>query len=550
MPRNTKPKKGKVLNKEMNEGLSANFWGLNLTDFINSIEQGVLIEDSKGKIIFANQKLLEMLSYSLSELVGKNWPAIVPKEEWRTVNQQLKIIAQGRKSQYETVILTKSGMRIPVIVGARPLGQLQQYQGAIFTFTDIVERKRAEQELESKSERLELLNRALNLQRKKLIELTEKLERANQELKRLSEAKSDFVAAVSHDLRTPLTTIIEGISLVEDGTLGGVNEEQKKFLRLAIEDAERLNDFISDILDLAKIEAGKIVPKKTMVKPKEQIERLKISYENLVREKGLELLTNLPDPEVCVFCDSGHYYRVLVNFLSNAIKFTPSGGKITIQVCRQPAGIILTSVQDTGIGIPLEQKHHIFRKFEQIEHRKSQKGSGLGLALCKQLVELNGGKIGFESEVNKGSNFYFSLPVYDEITDFNYILETINQKAKIISGHTIVFLFRVEGSAAEIETTLKKIYNAIQPKILTDDLLRTFNSRQAVVLVSALPEENAQPVFADLIEAVKNIGLNNITAGFYVCPVESTLSKDPNQEVLPDARTVLKILENKLQPIT
>ena len=520
-----------------------NFFGLNITDFVNFIEQGILIEDSDGKIIFANQKLLAMLGYSLSELVGKDWQEIVPKEEWRAVKQHWKTRPKGMKSQYETLILTKSGIKIPVIVCARPLLLANQYQGTIATFTDIGEQKRIEQELKAKTERLELLNRALNLQRKKLIELTFELEKANQELKRLSEAKSDFVSAVSHDLRTPLTTIIEGISLVEDGTLGEVNEEQRKFLRMAIEDAERLNDFISDILDLSKIEAGKLVVKKVMVKPKEQIERLKMSYENLAREKGLEFLTELPDPEVAVFCDSGHYYRVLTNFLSNAIKFTPAGGKITIRVMREPGGVVLTSVKDTGVGIPPEQKHHIFKKFERVEQRQSQStagGYGLGLSLCKQLVELNGGRIGFTSEVNKGSDFYFSLPVYDEITDFNYCLETINQQAKTVSGHTIVFLFKIEKAPdKEIPTALKKIYDAIQPKTKANDLLRIFYSRLSVVLISPLPEENGELVFADLIETAKDTGLKKIAATFYICP-----------EILPDARTVFQILENKLQPIT
>jgi len=525
----------------MSETIKPDFFGLDLTEFINCLEQGILVEDNESKIIFANQKLLEMLGYSLVELTGKNWKEVVPSDKWRQVEQQLRTRPKGIKSQYETEILTKTGERIPVIVSARPLFQSDQYQGTISTFTDMVENKRAEHEIKSKSERFELMNRALNLQRKKLIELTEQLERANQELKRLSEAKSDFVSAVSHDLRTPLTTIIEGISLVEDGTLGEVNEEQKKFLKLAIEDAERLNDFISDILDLAKIEAGKIVVKKTKVNPKEQIERLKLSYENYARDKGLALLTELPEPEVAVFCDTGHFYRTLTNFISNAVKFTAAGGKITIRVEKQKGDIILTSVKDTGVGVPPEQKHHIFQKFEQVERKTSQRGTGLGLSLCKQLVELNGGKVGFESELNKGSNFYFSLPIYNEIADFTYMLETVNQRAKTISGHAVVFLFKAvkePKQKTDPDATLKTMAEEIQPKILAYDFLRIFSERQEVVLVSALPEESARPTFSDLVETVQNAGVKKTSAACYVCP-----------ETLPDARTVLQILEDQMAPI-
>jgi len=546
----------------MGENKEHVFFGLDSLAFINCIEQGFLSEDQNGIIIFANQKLLDLLGYSLNELIGKHWTEIVLPDERRKVERQLRTRFKGVMNQYETELITKLNKRIPVIVCARPIFQserkpgeqseTEQYQGTISTFTDVTESKRVEHEIKSKSERLELMNRALNIQRKKLLELTEQLAQANEELKRLSEAKSDFVSAVSHDLRTPLTTIIEGISLVEDGTLGEVNEEQKKFLKLAIEDAERLNDFINDILDLAKIEAGKIASKKARVSPKEMIERIKTSYQNYAQDKGLEILIELPEPELYVFCDLGHYYRILANFLSNAIKFTPAGGKIIIQVQPQKVGMVLTQVKDTGLGIPSEQKNHIFQKFEQIERSARHPGTGLGLSLCKQLVELNDGKIGFESVVNKGSNFYFALPIYDEIMDLNYMLGVISQQAKRISGHTVVFLFKINKELTkhfDTNSVLKTIAETIQSKTLAYDLLRIFDLRKEVILVSALPEEGAKPTFYELIEIVQKIDWES-----------PEISKTPNEELLasfyvcPDAplegRTVIQILENQLAPIT
>lgn len=546
----------------MGENKEHGFFGLDSLTFINYIEQGFLSEDQNGIIIFANQKLLDLLDYSLNELIGKHWTEIVPANERRRVKRQLRKRFNGVKNQYETELITKSNKRIPVIVCARPIFQskrkrseqteTEQYLGTISTFTDVTKSKRVEHEIKSKSERLEFTNRALNLQRKKLLELTEQLEQANKELKRLSEAKSDFVSAVSHDLRTPLTTIIEGISLVEDGTLGEVNEEQKKFLKLAIEDAERLNDFIGDILDLAKIEAGKIVTRKTKVNPKEMIERIKTSYKNYARDKGLEVLIELPESEEYVFCDPGHYYRILTNFLSNAIKFTPSGGKIMIQVQSQKGGMVLTQVKDTGIGIPAVQKKHIFQKFEQIERSTHHPGTGLGLSLCKQLVELNDGKIGFESVVNEGSNFYFSLPIYDEIMDLNYMLGVISRQAKTISGHIVVFLFKINkelGKYADTNMVLKTIAETIQSKTLAYDLLRTFDQRLEVILITALPEESAKPTFTELVNIVQKIDWESpeisthqnsrLLASFYVCP-----------DALVEGKTVIQILENQLVPIS
>lgn len=546
----------------MGENKEHGFFGLDSLTFINYIEQGFLSEDPNGKIIFANQKLLDLLGYNLNELIGKDWTEIVVPDEQRKVKQKLRTRSKGAKNQFATELISKSNKRIPVLVCTQPIFQLgrkpgeqnetEQYQGTISTFTDVTESKQVEHEIKSKSERLELMNRALNLQRKKLLELTEQLARANEELKRLSEAKSDFVSAVSHDLRTPLTTIIEGISLVEDGTLGEVNEEQKKFLKLAIEDAERLNDFINDILDLAKIEAGKIIAKKVRVSPKEMIRRIKTSYQNYAKEKGLEILVELTEPELYVFCDPGHYYRILTNFLSNAIKFTSNGGKIIIQVLPQKFGMVLTQVNDTGIGIPSEQKKYIFQKFEQIERSAQHPGSGLGLSLCKQLVELNDGKIGFESIVNKGSNFYFTLPIYDEIIDLNYMLGVITQQSKTISGHTVVFLFKLSHELvkhADTNSVLKTIAETIQSKTLAYDLLRTFDQRQEVILVTALPEESAKPVFSELVEIIQKIDWKSagslatsqgeLLASFYVCP-DAPLK----------ARTVMQILENQLEPIT
>lgn len=536
------------------------FFGLNSIEFINCVEQGILCSDQEDKIIFANQKLLDLLEYPSIELIGKHWTEVVPTEERKKLEQQLRKKKKGAKTQYETVILTRAGKKKPVMVLTRPVFKtrpeseagIEDYQGTISTLTDMSEAKQTESEIISKSERFEFLNRALNIQRKKLLELTDQLAKANEELKHLSQAKSDFVAAVSHDLRTPLTTIIEGISLVEDGTLGDVNEEQKKFLKLAIEDAERLNDFVNDILDLAKIEAGKIVVKKNRVSPKTMIERIKTTYQNYARDKGLEIFIELPEPELFVFCDPGHYNRILTNFLSNAIIFTPTGGKITIQVQPQKFGIVLTQVKDTGIGIPANQKNQIFKKFEQIERSSHYLGTGLGLSLCKQLVELNDGKIGFESQVNKGSNFHFTLPVYDEMMDMNYMLGMISPQAKAISGHTVVFLFKANkdlASCPDIDSVLKIIAESIQSKTLTYDLLRTFNQRKEVILISAIPEESAKPTFSELVEIVQKIdwkstGIStipnkSILASFYVCPNASI-----------EARTVMQILENQLLPIT
>jgi signal transduction histidine kinase len=348
------------------------------------------------------------------------------------------------------------------------------------------------------------------------------LERANEELKRLSEAKSEFVASVSHDLRTPLTTIIEGIALNEDGTLGPVNDKQKKFLGLAREEAERLSGMVNDILDVAKIEAGKVLPDRTKVDVAGMVDRVRRNFDTLAIKKGLHLKVELPEQLPPVLCDAEHYDRILTNLLSNAVKFTPADGTVCVRAAKGPQGQVVTSVSDTGIGIPRDQRSRVFGRFEQVRRPvvSSAAGSGLGLSLCKDLVQLNGGTIGFESEAGRGSTFHFSLPVYDEIADLRSALSVVAQHAQSVSGQPSVFLFDWRPDPedpGQPETVLARIAEAIRPKTLAIDELRTFVEHRAVVLISVLPEGSVQPVFDDLVQSVRETGIRQVFATFQVC---------------------------------
>jgi PAS domain S-box-containing protein len=513
--------------------------------FLDNVEGAVLIENHEGYITYANTRMLELVGYTRDQLKGQRWTCIVPPEERRWVEHQVQSRMHGAKNQYETTVLSQTGEKIPVIVNARPVFDFDRYQGAVAIFTDITERKQAEIETRTRSEKYEQLSQTLNSQRARLLQLTDELAKANEELKRLSQAKSDFVSAVSHDLRTPLTTIIEGISLVEDGTLGETNPEQRQFLRLALEDAQRLRDFINDILDLAKIEAGKIVATPVRVDLQEQAARVKRSYDNYVREKGLELIIDVPRDIPPVFADSGHYGRVLMNLLSNAIKFTPAGGRITIgcQVRKssspqvsESGDMVETSVEDTGVGIPEAQKHVIFGKFEQVQRSGAlqQPGSGLGLSLCRQLIELNHGAIGFKSEENHGSRFFFALPAYDEMADLSFVLVKVGEQAREQSSRLAMFLVRAD----PMPVRLNQIAEALKFLVRSPYSLRLLPARAAVALTLVVPDNAVEEVFAQLVEALHKARLAGLQVAYHMAAAGEH-----------DARMMLVTLERALRPL-
>jgi len=233
------------------------------------------------------------------------------------------------------------------------------------------------------------------------------------QLKEIDQMKSDFLASVTHELKSPLTSLIMYIDLFLTGATGKVNEKAKKFLRIMERNSNRLARFIDDLLDMAKIERGKMEIKKESlgILPivSETVELMKPQAD----EKDIEIAINIPNNLPLVLIDGDRTRQIITNLLSNSIKFTPEKGKISIKI-QDDKKYLQVSLSDTGIGIPPDKTSKIFDKFEQVkeirERVKGPRGTGLGLAIVKSIVEAQGGKIWVESEVDKGSTFYFTLP--------------------------------------------------------------------------------------------------------------------------------------------
>jgi signal transduction histidine kinase len=298
--------------------------------------------------------------------------------------------------------LIASGVRavlvVPMVYEGRLIGSL------------VVSRNRPE---DFPAETIELLRTfatqsALAIQNARLFhEIADK----SRQLEVASQHKSEFLANMSHELRTPLNAILGFSEVLAQGMFGEINEKQTEYLHDILESGRHLLSLINDILDLSKIEAGRMELELTEFDLSQAIQNAL----TLVRERALRreiALQHVIDDRVAgIRADERKVKQVLLNLLSNAIKFTPEGGRIDVRAAAAN-GLVEVSVTDTGIGIAPEDLETVFEEFQQVGTAdKKAEGTGLGLALSRKFIELHGGKIWVRSEVGRGSTFTFTLPL-------------------------------------------------------------------------------------------------------------------------------------------
>ena len=249
----------------------------------------------------------------------------------------------------------------------------------------------------------------------KLKELADNLEKSNQELRRLDEHKSEFISLASHELRTPLTIIKSQVQTVLEGNLGKINKSQSEFLSTVASNVERLIRLVKDLLDLSKIQTGKIEMRYEEIEVTDLIHYILGLFKPEADKKSIHLKNEVPTGIACVYADREKVERILLNLIGNSLKFTPAGGEISVsaRVSGDAGNDMVIGVRDSGIGIPEPELGKIFEKFHQVEGALSEsaEGAGLGLAITKGLVEAHHGKIWAESDVGKGSVFRFTLPL-------------------------------------------------------------------------------------------------------------------------------------------
>jgi len=245
----------------------------------------------------------------------------------------------------------------------------------------------------------------LKAQQQALIENTEEAERATQ-------AKSEFLAHVSHELRTPLNVIIGFSELMIDESTGEINDKQRQCLSDVLDSGHHLLNLINGVLDLSKIESGKLELKPENIDMDKVIESLTRTMMPILTPRKQSLDVEIEDGLPPVYADKAKVKQVLFNLLGNAAWFTPDGGKIKIEASRKDDWCQV-SVIDSGTGIKKEDQERIFEPFCQLDNPPTREkgGTGLGLTLVKQIIEKHGGQIWVESEYGKGSRFIFTLPL-------------------------------------------------------------------------------------------------------------------------------------------
>ena len=351
----------------------------------------------------------------------------------------------------------------------------------------------------------------------------------NKKLAKLERLKSEFISIVSHELRTPLTTIKNSLDIITSGKTGEMSENALKFINMAKRNVVRLSGIINDLLDISKIEAGNLDFKYVLAKINPVIDFVKNNLQSVAKEKNIQITCDVKDNDIDIFADTNRLEQVLTNLVSNAIKFTPTGGQINISshivnakdiktencfkqdIEKLNGDYIEVCVADQGIGIEKENLRQVFDKFQQIENSLSRQvgGSGLGLAIAKQLIEAHNGAIWCDSIVNKGSQFYFVIPIATSKSKFLLTKKQLMQKAR--EKNSTLLSINMKASK-DVMTNLLKEEDIFNDAYLNNSLIEDNNDETALSLMivdgnktfAEFLQRRIKDVMADKSEKYKN----------------------------------------------
>jgi PAS domain S-box-containing protein len=377
---------------------------LRFRDLLEAAPYAIFEVDRDGTIVLLNAAAEAMFGYPRDELLGQLIEILVPESLRQRHNEHRDRYAESPTMRpmgigLELFARRKDGAEFSVEISLSPIRSTDGSR-VVAIVRDITDRRQAQARIDAVHQKFAAELAATN----------QRLEEQNRELERANRLKSEFLASMSHELRTPLHTIIGFGDLLAEELKGALNADQKRFVTHIQHDSRHLLELINDILDLSKIEAGPLELHPELFRPADAITQTIAGLKPLANNKAISIVEDV-DREVHISADPVRFKEIVSNLISNAIKFTSEGGRITVE-CHHRPNHAMFAVTDTGIGIPASEQQAIFDKFYQLGSttRGVREGTGLGLAITKCLVEMHGGTISVESVPGQGSRFEFVIP--------------------------------------------------------------------------------------------------------------------------------------------
>jgi PAS domain S-box-containing protein len=374
---------------------------LRLAAIVQSSDDPIVSKDLNGIVTSWNPAAERLFGYSPKEIIGRSITMIIPAERLDEEKYVLDRIRAGLSVEhFETMRQTKDGQLIDISLTVSPIRNAAgKLIGASKIARDITKHKRLLESQREAQAREEAARRQV-------------LEIENRRVQEGSRLKGEFVANMSHELRTPLNSIIGFAEMMSDERFGPMPPKYAGFSALILRSAGHLLQLINDILDLAKVESGKIDLKPERVQLAAVVEDVASIAAGLARLRDIRIQTAVAPDIGEVHLDPTRLKQVLYNYLSNAIKFSPEHGRVEVRVGADGAEHFRVEVEDWGIGIKEDDLDRLFVEFQQLDAStaKHHKGTGLGLALTKRIVEAQGGSVGVRTEHGVGSTFYAKLP--------------------------------------------------------------------------------------------------------------------------------------------
>lgn len=376
---------------------------------LNSAGEGIFGLDLDGKTTFANLAACKMLGFQEEELLGKGQHALIHHTHPNGnpyAREDCPIYAAFKDGndhqESEEVFWRKDGSSFPVEYMSKPILDGGKIIGAVVTFTDITSRKAAEDELQFAYKKLE----------ERIEERTQELNDAKELAEKHNHAKSEFLSRMSHELRTPMNAILGFAQIMDDSRKDPLSDSHKSRIHQILKAGNHLLELINEVLDLARIEAGKITVSLEPVQIAELARDVLNVTKPMAEKFNIELIDQITEHDkVYVMADKTRLKQVLLNLVSNGIKYNRKEGRVTLRLGNQKPDNIIIQVVDTGMGIPPEKIGKIFEPFDRLGAENSEaEGTGIGMTISKKLVELMNGHIHIDSTLGKGSQFSVSLP--------------------------------------------------------------------------------------------------------------------------------------------